>query len=325
MTSSWIRSFLLPQSTSNVTLGSCMPGHTRFSVDPVLGLLPGFCFLFTETDNSGRPVVDLSGRLVAATGLARQRPEGLSHGCRLFRERLLQILRFSRWRIQLNMNLLTTFSAQVHLCLGSSLSLPLLLITPTPLLLLSGFPLPPDPHLFPPMLETPTPLHLRNGPLRLLRVWTLAVSHFFTSGTTSCHDVLSGVSALFCLPLASVNSSLVLCYRDSEGDSCTWTPTTFHDALPLFLPDHIIRLTTAATHPLQVSPSPVCPCPSPSAQVSSPVSTPLLPTCHGSLRSRSFPYCGIPIAESGGPLLLSGALMIKPFPRCQAGPLRSFS
>ena len=64
------------------------------SVDPVLGLLPGFCFLFTETDDSGRPVVDSPGRLVAGTGFARQRVEGLFHGCGLFRERLYRYFGF---------------------------------------------------------------------------------------------------------------------------------------------------------------------------------------------------------------------------------------
>ena len=58
MTSSWIRSLLFPQSTSNVTLGLFMPGHTRFPLIRFLVFFPVFVFLFTETDDSGRPVVD---------------------------------------------------------------------------------------------------------------------------------------------------------------------------------------------------------------------------------------------------------------------------
>ena len=59
---------------------------------------------------------------------------------------------------------------------------------------------------------------------------------FLTSVHTSFHDILMGVSALFCLPPASVGSSLILFYRDSEGDSCTLTAATFPDALLSFSP-----------------------------------------------------------------------------------------
>ena len=55
--------FLDPESSFSSVHQQRDPGlvHARphpVSVDPVPGLLPGFCFLFTETDDSGHPVVD---------------------------------------------------------------------------------------------------------------------------------------------------------------------------------------------------------------------------------------------------------------------------
>ena len=61
------------------------------------------------------------------------------------------------------------------------------------------------------------------------------------------------------------------------GDSCTLTAATFPDALPLFLPDHNVRLTAAATHRnVRASrPSPHCPPPlaAPLAPLPKPMST----------------------------------------------------
>ena len=87
-----------------------------------------------------------------------------------------------------------------------------------------------------------------------------------TSRTFSFRDVLMSVSALFCLPPNSVGSSLLLCYRDSDGDSCTFTSATFSDALPLFLhsPQCLrfscqppLPLPPPLTTPLLPSPKPV--------------------------------------------------------------------
>ena len=91
-----------------------------------------------------------------------------------------------------------------------------------------------------------------------------------TSGTPSFHDVLVGGSALFCLPPTSVGSSLLLCYRDSDEDSCTLTSATFPDALPLFLNDHVIRLSAAAIH-RNVCASPASPRAPPSVHDNSPL------------------------------------------------------
>ena len=89
------------------------------------------------------------------------------------------------------------------------------------------------------------------------------------SAPPSHHEVFMGVPAIFCLPPASVSSSLLLYYLDSEGDSCTLTAATFPDALPLFLPDHVVRLTAAATH-RNIRASPPSPHSPPSASGSSP-------------------------------------------------------
>ena len=53
-------------------------------------------------------------------------------------------------------------------------------------------------------------------------------------------------------------STLLPFYRDSEGDSCTLTSATYHDAIPQFSSNHIIRLSLAATHFADARPSTIC-------------------------------------------------------------------
>ena len=53
--------------------------------------------------------------------------------------------------------------------------------------------------------------------------------------------------------------SPILSYRDLDGDTCTLTHTTYHDALPLFTASRIIRLSLAATHLAFTRPSTLSP------------------------------------------------------------------
>ena len=89
---------------------------------------------------------------------------------------------------------------------------------------------------------------------------------FLCSGTPTYHDVLTGVSILFNLAPSDPATRPALFYRDSDGDTCTLTNTTYHDALPLFSSIRIIRLSLAATHlavacPSTIRPYTVPPCP----------------------------------------------------------------
>ena len=68
------------------------------------------------------------------------------------------------------------------------------------------------------------------------------------TGAPPFQDVLSGVCTLFHLTPFDPAVSPLLSYRDSDGDYCTLTRTTYHDALPLFSVTRIIRLSLAATH-----------------------------------------------------------------------------
>ena len=146
------------------------------------------------------PCCGLSRQLVAATGFAGQRPEGLSHGCGLFRERLYRYFGFPRWRLQLNTNLLTILSCQVRLRLCPHLILPLLLITPTPLLLLSGFPPAPRPAPLSSLVGNPQPPYISA----MVSYGYFGSGHssspvFSPLGTPSYHDVLTGVFCPFLL------------------------------------------------------------------------------------------------------------------------------
>ena len=71
---------------------------------------------------------------------------------------------------------------------------------------------------------------------------------FLCSGTPSFHAVLTGVCTPFHLTPFDPAVSPILSYRDLDGDTCTLTHTTYHDALPLFTATRIIRLSLAATH-----------------------------------------------------------------------------
>ena len=75
------------------------------------------------------------------------------------------------------------------------------------------------------------------------------------SGAPTYHDVITGVGILFNLAPSDLASRPALFYRDFEGDTCTLTSTTYHDALPLFSSNHIIRLSLAATHSADARPS----------------------------------------------------------------------
>ena len=75
------------------------------------------------------------------------------------------------------------------------------------------------------------------------------------TGTPPFHNVLSGVCTLFHLTPFDPAVSPLLSYRDLDGDFCTLTHTTFHDALPLFSTTRIIRLFLAATHFACTTPS----------------------------------------------------------------------
>ena len=82
---------------------------------------------------------------------------------------------------------------------------------------------------------------------------------FLCSGTPSFHDVLTGVCTLFHLTPFDPAASPILSYRDLDGDTCTLTNTTYHDALPLFAATRIIRLSLAATHLAVTRPSTLSP------------------------------------------------------------------
>ena len=75
------------------------------------------------------------------------------------------------------------------------------------------------------------------------------------TGTPPFHSVLSSVCTLFHLTPFDPAVNPLLSYRDLDGDFCTLTHTTFHDALPLFSTTRIIRLFLAATHFACTTPS----------------------------------------------------------------------
>ena len=79
------------------------------------------------------------------------------------------------------------------------------------------------------------------------------------TGTPPFHAVLSGVCTLFHLTPFDPAASPILSYRDLDGDTCTLTNTTYHDALPLFSATRIIRLSLAATHLTFTRPSTLSP------------------------------------------------------------------
>ena len=132
-----------------------------------------------------------------------------------------------------------------------------------------------QPHLLPdpgsgpltPSVENPSPSHLPSGVSKVLRARTFGVSPSppLLLPLTKKFSWVSQPS-FACRQPPSV---LPFSFITSTGDSCTLTAATFPDALPLFLPDHIVRLTAAATH-RNVRASPPSPHSPPSAFGSSP-------------------------------------------------------
>ena len=125
----------------------------------------------------------------------------------------------------------------------------------------------PPPSLFPQSHTSPVsaPSHDGNpSPTPPSPHWALKITMdqdtrrlpLLCSGTPTYHDVITGVDILFNLAHSDPATRHALFYRDSEGDICTLTSTTFHDALPLFSSNHIIRLSLAATH---LTTDPLCP------------------------------------------------------------------
>ena len=86
---------------------------------------------------------------------------------------------------------------------------------------------------------------------------------FLGPGAPTYHDVVTGVGTLFDLAPSHFNTRPALFYQDSEGDTCTLTSATYPDALSLFSSDCVIRLFLAATHSAPACPSPIRPHPAP--------------------------------------------------------------
>ena len=124
-------------------------------------------------------------------------------------------------------------------------------------------PVPPGtPPLHSPLPSTPHACSRHFSPLPAPG-WSLKVTldqdtrrmPLHCTGTPPFPDVLSGVCTLFHLTPFDPAAGPFLFYRDSDGDNCTLTHTTYHDALPLFSATRIIRLSLAATHLSRSSPS----------------------------------------------------------------------
>ena len=223
------------------------------------GLLDGFSFLFTETDNFGCPVVPGDDELSPIS-------DTIPH---TVPDSFLDTLDGEHVDMSLTANL------------ESSGTLDHDVPCPGPPALVQRFPgVPrsmaepcdkPIPPAIPPFHSLPpsTP-HVDDHPIFTPPApgWFLKVTldqdtrrmPFLCSGTPSFHDVLTGVCTLFHLtPFDPAVSPPILSYRDLDGDTCTLTHTTYHDALPLFTASRIIRLSLAATHLAFTRPSTLSP------------------------------------------------------------------
>ena len=235
-------------------LPSSPVSHACAPVPGTPGLLDGFSFLFTETDNFGCPVVpggdDLSpfsdtvpasfvdtleGEHVDQPPTANSESSGtLDHGVP---------------------------------CPGPPALVRRVPVEPHSMFETCDKPIPsaiPPVHSLPPSTPHAEGHHNLSPPAP---GWFLKVTldhdtrrmPLLCTGTPPFHDVLSGVCTLFHLTPFDPAASPILSYRDLHGDTCTLTHTTYHDALPLFSATRIIRLSLAATHLAFTRPSTLSP------------------------------------------------------------------
>ena len=221
-----------------------VPGLSAPTASP--GLLDGFSFLFTETDNFGCPVVtgDVSSPLSDTISHAVPDPipdtlEGITSDSLSFTET-------------------DPFQPTEHdaPCPGQpAFAQPGSGVTHS----FAGYRRTPTPSLVPQSNPSPVSAPSHDGnpiPTPSFPHWALKVTMdqdtrrlpLLCSGTPTYHDVITGVGILFNLAPSDPATRPALFYRDSEGDTYTLTSTTYHDALPQFSSNHIIRLSLAATH-----------------------------------------------------------------------------
>ena len=231
------------------------------SCDPapdVPGLLDGFSFLFTETDNFGCPVVTGDDELSPLSDtIPHTVPDSFSDTLEgMHVDTLLTADMESSGISDIDVPC-PGQPALVHRFPGVSRSLAEPRDKPIP-------PAIPQFHSHPP--STPHddghPISTPPAPRWFLKVTLDQDTRrlpFLCSGTPSFHDVLTGVCTLFHLTPFDPAASPILSYRDLDGDTCTLTNTTYHDALPLFAATRIIRLSLAATHLAVTRPSTLSP------------------------------------------------------------------
>ena len=245
---------------------SCSSDPVPDFTDPPAGpgLLDGFSFLFTETDNFGCPVVTGDELSPLSDTIPHTVPDSFSDT--LEGIHVDSLLTAETDSLQIS-DLDVPCPGQpvlVHRFLGVSRSLADSSGNPVP-------PAVPQFHFDP--ASTP---HCDGNPIPTPPAprWSLKVAldqdtrrlPLLCSGTPTFHDVITGVCILFNLAPFEPAARPILFYRDSDGDTCTLTNTTYHDALPLFSATRIIRLSLAATHlavacPSTLSPDAVPPCP----------------------------------------------------------------
>ena len=230
----------------------------RAPVPDTPGLLDGFSFLFTETDNFGCPVVPGDDDLSPIS-------DTIPH---TVPDSFLDTLDGEHVDLSLTANLESSGTLDHDVpCPG-----PPALVQRVPGVPRSMFEPcdKPIPSTIPPV-PLPSSLHATCGwSPHFIPSGTRLVSQgpldqdtrrmpLLCSGTPSFHDVLSGVCTLFHLTPFDPAVSPILSYRDLDGDTCTLTHTTYRDALPLFTATRIIRLSLAATHLAFTRPSTLSP------------------------------------------------------------------
>ena len=231
------------------------------------GLLDGFSFLFTETDNFGCPVVTGNELSPVSDTIPQTVPDSFSDTLEGIHVDSL---------LTAEPDPLQTSDLEVP-CPGQPVLVHRFPDVTRSLADSSGNPVPPavppfhfDPASTPHCDGNPIP----TPPAPPAPRWSLKVAldqdtrrlPLLCSGTPTFHDVITGVCILFNLAPFDPAASPILFYRDSDGDTCTLTNPTYHDALPLFSASRIIRLSLAATHlavacPSTLSPDAVPPCP----------------------------------------------------------------
>ena len=228
-----------------------VPGLTAPTAGP--GLLDGFSFLFTETDNFGCPVVTGDEMSPLSDTISHTVPdpipgtlEGITADSLLFTE---------TDPLQPSEHDAPCAGQPVFAQYGSGVSHSF-----------AGYRRTPIPSLVPQSHPSPVSAPSHDGnpiPTPPVPHWALKVTldqdtrrlPLLCSGTPTYHDVITGVGILFNLAPSDPATRPALFYRDSDGDTCTLTNTTYHDALPLFYSNHIIRLSLAATHLAVACPS----------------------------------------------------------------------